>query len=40
MFLTTGADNTPARKLYEALGGGLATPGANRQLLVLVVARA
>jgi ribosomal protein S18 acetylase RimI-like enzyme len=27
MFLTTGADNTPARKLYEALGGGLATQG-------------
>jgi ribosomal protein S18 acetylase RimI-like enzyme len=27
MFLTTGADNTPARKLYESAGGGLATQG-------------
>jgi ribosomal protein S18 acetylase RimI-like enzyme len=27
MFLTTGAENVPARKLYDALGGGLATQG-------------
>jgi ribosomal protein S18 acetylase RimI-like enzyme len=27
MFLTTGADNTPARNLYTSLGGGLATQG-------------
>jgi ribosomal protein S18 acetylase RimI-like enzyme len=27
MFLTTGAHNTPARTLYDALGGGLATQG-------------
>ncbi|MFF0338900.1 GNAT family N-acetyltransferase [Kribbella sp. NPDC004875] len=29
MFLTTGAGNVPARKLYDALGGGLATQGAT-----------
>jgi ribosomal protein S18 acetylase RimI-like enzyme len=27
MFLTTGADNTPARTLYESMGGGLASQG-------------
>lgn len=27
MFLTTGADNTPARNLYDSAGGGLATQG-------------
>jgi ribosomal protein S18 acetylase RimI-like enzyme len=27
MFLTTGADNTPARSLYDSMGGGLATQG-------------
>jgi ribosomal protein S18 acetylase RimI-like enzyme len=27
MFLATGADNTPARNLYESVGGGLATQG-------------
>jgi ribosomal protein S18 acetylase RimI-like enzyme len=27
MFLTTAADNHPARALYDALGGGLATQG-------------
>jgi ribosomal protein S18 acetylase RimI-like enzyme len=27
MFLTTGADNAPARSLYESLGGGLASQG-------------
>ncbi|TDC14337.1 GNAT family N-acetyltransferase [Kribbella albertanoniae] len=27
MFLTTGADNHPARSLYDALGGGLAEQG-------------
>lgn len=27
MFLTTGAGNGAARKLYETLGGGLATQG-------------
>lgn len=27
MFLTTGAGNTPARGLYDAMGGGLATQG-------------
>ncbi|TCO47885.1 acetyltransferase (GNAT) family protein [Kribbella antiqua] len=27
MFLTTGADNTPARNLYDALGGGPASQG-------------
>lgn len=27
MFLTTGADNTPARTLYNALGGGPPTQG-------------
>jgi ribosomal protein S18 acetylase RimI-like enzyme len=27
MFLTTGAENAPARKLYDSLGGGLATQG-------------
>ncbi|MEV4266365.1 GNAT family N-acetyltransferase [Kribbella sp. NPDC049584] len=27
MFLTTGADNTPARALYDSVGGGLATQG-------------
>jgi ribosomal protein S18 acetylase RimI-like enzyme len=27
MFLTTAADNTPARTLYESLGGGLASQG-------------
>lgn len=27
MFLCTGADNTPARALYESLGGGLPTQG-------------
>jgi len=27
MFLTTGADNTAARTLYDALGGGLASQG-------------
>lgn len=27
MFLTTGAQNTPARNLYDSLGGGLATQG-------------
>jgi ribosomal protein S18 acetylase RimI-like enzyme len=27
MFLTTGADNTAARSLYDALGGGLASQG-------------
>lgn len=36
MFLTTGADNGPARNLYEALGGGLATqsPTANYWFLL------
>lgn len=29
MFLTTGAGNTPARSLYDAMGGGLATQGAT-----------
>jgi ribosomal protein S18 acetylase RimI-like enzyme len=29
MFLTTGAENHAARKLYDALGGGLATQGAT-----------
>jgi hypothetical protein len=29
MFLTTGAGNVPARKLYDSLGGGLATQGAT-----------
>jgi ribosomal protein S18 acetylase RimI-like enzyme len=29
MFLTTGAENVPARKLYDSLGGGLATQGAT-----------
>lgn len=29
MFLTTGAENQPARKLYDSLGGGLATQGAT-----------
>ncbi|RZT15027.1 acetyltransferase (GNAT) family protein [Kribbella sp. VKM Ac-2569] len=29
MFLTTGAENAPARKLYDSLGGGLATQGAT-----------
>ncbi|WP_432885468.1 GNAT family N-acetyltransferase [Kribbella sp. CA-245084] len=27
MFLTTGADNTPARALYDSVGGGLAAQG-------------
>ena len=27
MFLTTGADNTPAHNLYDSVGGGLATQG-------------
>ena len=27
MFLTTAADNLPARTLYDALGGGLASQG-------------
>lgn len=27
MFLTTAADNRPARALYDALGGGLASQG-------------
>ncbi|GAA1603516.1 hypothetical protein GCM10009789_66920 [Kribbella sancticallisti] len=27
MFLTTGADNIPARTLYESLGGDLASQG-------------
>ncbi|WP_327639152.1 GNAT family N-acetyltransferase [Kribbella sp. NBC_00482] len=27
MFLTTGAENGPARKLYDSLGGGLAMQG-------------
>ena len=27
MFLTTGADNAPARSLYESLGGGPASQG-------------
>jgi len=27
MFLTTGAENAPARKLYDSLGGGLAMQG-------------
>jgi GNAT superfamily N-acetyltransferase len=27
MFLTTGADNTAARSLYDAMGGGLASQG-------------
>lgn len=27
MFLTTGAENAPARKLYDSLGGGLASQG-------------
>ncbi|MFC9690125.1 GNAT family N-acetyltransferase [Kribbella sp. NPDC056951] len=27
MFLTTGADNHPARSLYDAFGGGLADQG-------------
>jgi hypothetical protein len=27
MFLTTGEDNTAARSLYEAMGGGLAEQG-------------
>jgi ribosomal protein S18 acetylase RimI-like enzyme len=27
MFLTTGADNTAARSLYDSLGGGLASQG-------------
>ncbi|WP_410787085.1 GNAT family N-acetyltransferase [Kribbella sp. C-35] len=29
MFLTTGAENQPARALYDSLGGGLATQGAT-----------
>ena len=27
MFLTTGADNVPARALYDSVGGGLAEQG-------------
>jgi ribosomal protein S18 acetylase RimI-like enzyme len=27
MFLTTGAENTAARSLYDAMGGGLASQG-------------
>jgi ribosomal protein S18 acetylase RimI-like enzyme len=27
MFLTTGADNTPARALYDSMGGGPPTQG-------------
>ncbi|GAB1690747.1 hypothetical protein KRM28CT15_25500 [Krasilnikovia sp. M28-CT-15] len=27
MFLTTGEDNTAARRLYESMGAGLATQG-------------
>jgi ribosomal protein S18 acetylase RimI-like enzyme len=27
MFLTTGADNAPARSLYESMGGGPASQG-------------
>ncbi|GAA1603364.1 hypothetical protein GCM10009804_69740 [Kribbella hippodromi] len=27
MFLTTGAENTAARRLYDSLGGGLAAQG-------------
>lgn len=27
MFLTTGADNAPARSLYDSMGGGLASQG-------------
>ena len=27
MFLTTGADNTAARSLYDSMGGGLAAQG-------------
>jgi ribosomal protein S18 acetylase RimI-like enzyme len=27
LFLTTGAQNTAARSLYEAMGGGLASQG-------------
>ncbi|WP_329004869.1 GNAT family N-acetyltransferase [Kribbella sp. NBC_00709] len=29
MFLTTGANNTPARNLYDSMGGGLSTQGAT-----------
>jgi ribosomal protein S18 acetylase RimI-like enzyme len=29
MFLTTGAENAPARKLYDSLGGGLAAQGST-----------
>jgi ribosomal protein S18 acetylase RimI-like enzyme len=36
MFLTTGAENAPARKLYDSLGGGLATQGPTVNYWVLL----
>ena len=36
MFLTTGAHNTAARRLYTSLGGGLATQGATENYWFLL----
>ncbi|HEY3560349.1 MAG TPA: GNAT family N-acetyltransferase, partial [Kribbella sp.] len=36
MFLSAGADNTPARNLYTSLGGGLATQGSTENYWFLL----